>query len=247
MLSADILLPFLLFLGAALYTSVGHAGASAYLAAMALFGLAPDVMRPTALVLNIIVASLSAVRFARAGLIEPKLLVALVAGSAPLAFIGGGLALPGHWYRPLVGLVLMVAGLRLLWPGGIRVPEAEETKRPWWPFATGTGATVGFLSGLTGTGGGIFLSPIMIFGRWVEVRKASGTAVSFILINSTAALLGNVKAVGSLPEALPIFASAVIAGALVGTRLGISGFATPMILRALGVVLLVAAGKLLLS
>ncbi len=243
----DVALPVLLFLGATLYTSVGHAGASAYLAAMALFGLAPEVMRPTALVLNVIVASLSVTRFARAGLIDGKLLLALVAGSAPLAFLGGGLSLPGHWYRPLVGLILLAAGIRLLWPGRPPAATAEEAKRPALPVAAGAGAAVGFLSGLTGTGGGIFLSPIMIFGRWVDVRRASGTAVSFILINSAAALLGNWKSVGALPSALPIYAGAVIAGALVGTRLGIKTFAAPMILKALGVVLLIAAGKLLLS
>ena len=245
--SADILLPVLLFLGAALYTSVGHAGASAYLAAMALFGIAPEVMRPTALVLNVIVASLSVFRFARAGLIDVRLFLCLILGSAPLAFLGGGITLPGHWYRPLVGLVLLAAAVRLLWPGTPRIAAPGEATRPAVPTAAATGAAVGFLSGLTGTGGGIFLSPVMIFRRWVDVRMASGTAVSFILVNSSMALLGNLKAVGSLPTELPIYAGAVIAGALVGTGLGIRTFATPMILKALGIVLLVAAGKLLLS
>src|SRR3954465_3185462 len=116
-LSAEIPLPLLLFGPAALYTSVGHAGASAYLASMALAGLAPEVMRPTALVLNIVVASFSAVRFWRAGLIDPRLALWLVAGAAPLAFLGGAIKLPGEIYRPPVGVLPAVAATPLPPPG----------------------------------------------------------------------------------------------------------------------------------
>src|SRR4051794_33752756 len=127
-LSAEILLPLLLFGSAALYTSVGHAGASAYLASMALAGLAPEVMRPTALVLNIAVASFSAIRFWRAGLIDPRLALWLVAGAAPLAFLGGAIKLPGEIYRPLVGVLLIIAAIRLLLP--IEITTKREPKRP---------------------------------------------------------------------------------------------------------------------
>src|SRR5215212_9364103 len=131
------LLPFLLFGSAALYTSVGHAGASAYLASMALVGVAPETMRPTALVLNIFVASFSAVRFWRAGLVDRKLALWVVAGAAPLAF--------------LVGALLVVAAVRLLLP--IEVTANREPNRPHPALAATTGAVVGLLSGLTGTGG----------------------------------------------------------------------------------------------
>ena len=134
---ADVLLPLLLFGSAALYTSVGHAGASAYLASMALVGVAPETMRPTALVLNIFVASFSAVRFWRAGLIDLRLAAWLLAGSAPLAFLGGAIRLPGEVYRPLVGVLLIVAAVRLLLP--IEVATNREPRRPHPALAAGAG------------------------------------------------------------------------------------------------------------
>ena len=216
---ADYLLPLLLFGSAALYTSVGHAGASAYLASMALVGVAPEVMRPTALVLNIFVASFSAVRFWRAGLVDRKLVLWLLLGAAPLAFLGGAIKLPGDVYRPLVGVVLIVAALRLLLP--LELTTNREPRRPHPALAAATGSLIGFLSGLTGTGGGIFLSPILIFGGWAATRMASGIAISFILCNSIFGLLGNLASVQRLPSDLPIYLAAAMAGALVGTALGV--------------------------
>jgi uncharacterized protein len=242
---ADILLPFLLAASAALYTSVGHAGASAYLASMALVGVAPEVMRPTALVLNICVASFSAVRFWRAGLVDSRLVLWLVAGAAPLAFFGGAIQLPGHIYRPLVGLVLIAAALRLLLP--LEVTSNREPRRPYLILAILTGAAIGFLSGLTGTGGGIFLSPILIFGGWAATRNASGIAITFILCNSVFGLLGNLASVQRLPPALPVYIAAVMIGALVGTALGIKRLPSGLLLKALGIVLAIAGLKLVLS
>src|SRR5215204_4767816 len=168
MAPADILLPALLFGSAALYTSVGHAGASAYLASMALVGLAPETMRPTALVLNIFVAGFSAIRFWRAGLVDARLALWLLLGAAPLAFLGGAIRLPGEIYRPLVGVLLIIAAIRLLLP--IELTTNREPKRPHPALAVATGSLIGLLSGLTGTGGGIFLSPILIFGGWAATR-----------------------------------------------------------------------------
>ena len=242
---ADVLLPLLLFGSAALYTSVGHAGASAYLASMALVGVAPETMRPTALVLNIFVASFSAVRFWRAGLIDLRLAAWLLAGSAPLAFLGGAIRLPGEVYRPLVGVLLVVAAIRLLLP--IELATNREPKRPHPALAATTGAAVGLLSGLTGTGGGIFLSPILIFGGWAATRNASGIAITFILCNSVFGLLGNLASVQRLPSALPIYLAAAMLGALVGTALGVKRLPGGMILKALGVVLVIAGLKLIFT
>src|SRR5215207_4997632 len=114
-LGLELLLAACMFLGAVLYTSVGHAGASAYLALMALFGLPPAVMRPTALVLNILVASLTSVRYVRAGLFRWRALWPFLIGAAPFAFLGGSLQIPGDVYRPLLGAVLWIAAARLLW------------------------------------------------------------------------------------------------------------------------------------
>ncbi|HZB38170.1 MAG TPA: sulfite exporter TauE/SafE family protein [Beijerinckiaceae bacterium] len=240
---ADYLLPLLLFGSAALYTSVGHAGASAYLASMALVGVAPEVMRPTALVLNIFVASFSAVRFWRAGLVDRKLVLWLLLGAAPLAFLGGAIKLPGDVYRPLVGAVLIVAALRLLLP--LELTTNREPRRPHPALAAATGSLIGFLSGLTGTGGGIFLSPILIFGGWAATRMASGIAISFILCNSIFGLLGNLASVQRLPSDLPIYLAAAMAGALVGTALGVKRLPSGIILKALGVVLAIAGLKLI--
>jgi uncharacterized membrane protein YfcA len=242
---ADYLLPLLLFGSAALYTSVGHAGASAYLASMALVGVAPEVMRPTALVLNIFVAGFSAIRFWRAGLVDPRLALWCVAGAAPLAFLGGAIKLPGEIYRPLVGVVLIIAAVRLLLP--FELTTNREPKRPYPAVAIVTGALIGLLSGLTGTGGGIFLSPILIFGGWAATRNASGIAITFILCNSVFGLLGNYASVQRLPSELPIYLAAAMAGALVGTALGVKRLPSGMILKALGVVLVIAGLKLIFT
>lgn len=243
--STILMVAALMALAAALYTSVGHAGASAYLAIMALFAVAPETMRPTALVLNIIVASLTSYRFARVGQINPRLLLLFVLGAVPAAFVAGGISLPGSAYRPIVGLVLWLAALRFFWPA--ELASRDAARRPSPIVAIGSGAGIGFLSGLTGTGGGIFLSPLILFFGWESVRRTSGTAAAFILCVSIAGLAGNLSTVGGLPRELPYFMAAVMVGALVGTRLGLSILPTGRLLQALGCVLVIAGAKLIFS
>ena len=161
----------------------------------------------------------------------------------PLAFLGGAIKLPGDVYRPLVGAVLIVAALRLLLP--LELTTNREPRRPHPALAAATGSLIGFLSGLTGTGGGIFLSPILIFGGWAATRMASGIAISFILCNSIFGLLGNLASVQRLPSDLPIYLAAAMAGALVGTALGVKRLPSGIILKALGVVLAIAGLKLI--
>lgn len=237
------LLALCLFLGATLYTSVGHAGASAYLAAMALFGTAPATMRPTALVLNILAGSLAAFRYIRAGFFDWNSLWPILLGAVPMAFLGGAITLPGHLYRPLVGFVLLFAAARLFLSPEGRADHALCTMPP----TTGVlaGMAIGLLAGLTGTGGGIFLSPLVLFMGWANVRTTSGIAATFILCNSAAGLAGNYASVKSLPPELPLFAGAVLAGALLGTALGINRFANRTILRALALVLVIAGLKMI--
>lgn len=230
-----------MFLAAMLYSSVGHAGASAYLALMALFNLAPAVMRPTALVLNILVASIVSARFTLAGLFRWRVLWPFLIGAVPLAFFGGSIHLPGSIYRPIVGVVLLIAAVRLLLPQKLHLKETVAP--PVVPAILGGGA-IGFLSGLTGTGGGIFLSPLILFMSWAETRTVSGVAAVFILCNSTAGLLGNLSVVGSLPPELPYYAAATVIGALTGATLGVKRLPGPVILKALGVVLTIAGLKL---
>jgi uncharacterized protein len=243
LLSSQVLLPLCLFLGAMLYTSVGHAGASAYIAAMALFSVPTAVMRPTALVLNIFVASFGAFRFIRAGLFRWRGLWPFLVGAIPMAFLGGYLQLPGHWHKTIIGVVLLIAAARLLWPKPL--PVLSDWQDPPIAWAIPAGAAIGMLSGLTGTGGGIFLTPLILFMAWSETKTASGISVAFILCNSIAGLLGNYASLQSLPSELPIYLAAVMLGAVVGTQVGIYKYAKEHLLRALGVVLVIAGLKLI--
>lgn len=240
-----IALTSLLFLAALLYSSVGHAGASAYLASMALLGIAPAVMKPTALALNICVASFISLRYIKAGLFDARSAWPFVLGAMPMAFLGGALQLPGDYYRPLVGVVLLFAAARLWWRQLPAVADSEP-RPPAIPIALLCGAGIGLLSGLTGTGGGIFLSPLLIFMRWAETRKTLGMAAVFILCNSIAGLSGNLASAGKLPDSLPLFIAAVMTGAWAGSELGINRLAPAGLLRVLGGVLMIAGIKLLL-
>jgi uncharacterized membrane protein YfcA len=239
-------LALLIFALALLYSSVGHAGASGYLAAMALFGVAPAVMKPTALTLNIFVATIATVKFYRAGCISWRLLLPFVAASMPFAFVGGYLTLPGHWYKTIVGVILLIAAYRLFRVAH-RAAEQTEVKRiPLWA-ALLAGAVIGLLSGLTGTGGGIFLSPLLLFMGWAETRQAAGLSAAFILVNSTSGLLGNVSSIGSLPSSIFVFAPAAIVGGLIGAEYGSKRVAGANLRRLLAVVLVIAGLKLIFT
>jgi uncharacterized membrane protein YfcA len=232
----------LILLVAMLYSSVGHGGASGYIAAMALFGIAPAIMRPTALVLNVLVAAMGTYRLHRAGLVNWQALMRLSAASIPMAFIGGTIQLPGDWYRRLVGVVLAAAAVRLFIDPRETRPMQPAITPPLLP-ALVTGGGIGLLSGLTGVGGGIFLSPFLVLFGWAGARQTSGITAPFILVNSVAGLAGNIVAVRSLPPELPFFAVAALIGALIGTQLGIRWLSPPVLLRLLAGVLVIAAVK----
>ena len=244
-LTTVVALAILFALGAALYSSVGHAGASAYIAAMALFSVAPDTVKPTALALNLLVAGLGTWRYWRRGLTNWKLVLSFAMTATPAAFIGGGIHLPAIYYKPLVGILLWLAAARLLWQPK-RIAEREVRSLPYW-ITLPSGAVIGILAGLTGTGGGIFLSPVLILARGEETRHTSGVAAAFILLNSAAGLAGNSASMGHLPHELPIFLGAVGGGALLGTWLGVERLPRPWLLRTLGLVLTIAGAKLLFT
>lgn len=237
------ILTALIFAAALLYSSVGHAGASGYIAAMALFGLAPDVMKPTALLLNILVASIATVRFYRAGYFSWPMLWPFMIGSIPASFAGGALQLPTNIYKPLVGVVLLIGAVRLAWPSA---PVAKEPKPV--PTAPGIlwGVGIGLLSGLTGTGGGIFLSPLLLFAGWAETRQTGGVSAAFILVNSIAGLAGRLTTVVKPPAALPLWAVAALAGGLLGADLGSRRLAPMRFRQLLALVLVIAGCKLIL-
>jgi uncharacterized membrane protein YfcA len=239
-----LLLSLLVLLAAALYSSVGHGGASAYLAAMALFGLAPAVMKPTALCLNLLVASLTTFRFWRAGFFSWRTFLPFAASSVPCAFLGGALTLPTNVYKQIVGVVLLYAAVRLFMHTRTK-KEATETRLPPLWLAALLGAGIGLLSGLTGVGGGIFLSPLLLLMNWADVRRTAGVSAAFILVNSAAGLLGNLTSVRALPTAIPYLAVAALVGGLVGSELGSRRLPPPAIRRLLALVLLVAGVKLI--
>lgn len=249
MTDADLLLALLFLAVAALYSSVGHAGASGYIAAMALLGFAPEQVRPTALALNLLVGGIGLFRFWRAGFVLPRNVLPFVLASAPAAFFAAQVQLARQSYSLLLGLVLLVAAAGIF--RSAAHAEGEDSRavgrRVPWPAGLAIGAAIGVLSGLTGTGGAIFLTPLLLFAHWMPTRMASGTSVAFVWVNSLTALAGLLHAEGSLPAALPLWLAVVAVGALLGTQLGLKWLPVKALRIALGVVLLVAAGKLLFA
>jgi len=243
-----ILLPAFFAL-AALYTSVGHAGASGYLAAMALVGVAAATMRPTALALNILVALFTTWRFWQAGYFNWRALWPFLLGSVPLAALGGSLRLTANLYFVLAGIALALSAVILgwrAWGGAAAEDPAQAARIPLAP-AIVCGALIGLLSGLTGTGGGIFLSPIVLLAGWAGPRHTGGISAPFILANSTVALAAGTATWASLPAELPWLIIAVLAGAITGTWFGLKRLSTRWLLAAMAVVLTIAAAKLILT
>lgn len=235
----------LIFLSAVLFASVGHGGASGYLAVMAVFGLAPEQMKPAALVLNIIVSSIALSRYARAGCFSWALFWPFAIASIPCAYLGGLLNLPELYYKPLVGLALVYAAAHFM---GNAVRPHYAVQRPRRGAVLALGAVLGFLSGLTGVGGGIFLSPVLILLRWAPVRHVSGVASAFILVNSVAGLAGFLSGhAAQLPEGLPLWALMAALGGWVGAGFGSTRFSHPAIKRCLALVLLLVGLKMVLS
>lgn len=239
---AEIAIILAVFIVAILYSSVGHGGASGYLAVMALLAVAPEITRPTALTLNVFVASIAAFQFYRSGYFSWRTFLPFAATSIPFAFIGGMIHLPTTVYKLVLGFVLIFAAFRLAWKFGKDVPEAHEP--PIW-LALIIGALIGLLSGLVGVGGGIFLTPILLLMNWAETKKAAGVSALFILVNSVSGLLGNYEQVSKLPSNVWFWIAAAIAGGIIGSTLGAHRFNSITLRRVLAVVLLFAGVKLI--
>lgn len=234
-------MPLAIFLVAVLYSSVGHAGASGYIAVMTLFGLGMAEIKPAALTLNILVASVTAWQFWRAGHFSWQLFAPFALLAIPMAFLGGYLNLPMAALKILVGIVLLVSALRFVYDPR----EVENPKQPRTFVAILCGGLIGLLSGLTGTGGGIFLSPLMLLAKWTQTKAAAAVSAVFILVNSTAGLAGNFTATKYLPQAVWLLLAAALLGGALGSYLGSRHFSGVWIKRLLAVVLLIAGMKLL--
>jgi uncharacterized protein len=236
----------LLFVVAALYSSVGHGGASGYLAVLSLFAFAPREMATTALLLNVLVAGTAFIQFHRAGHFRLNLLVPFLIASIPAAFVGGLLRVPPEVYALALALVLGLSAVRLAWPGNLGANE-PGAGRPKFAVTLPTGAGIGLLSGVVGVGGGIFLSPVLLIMRWATAKETAAVSAAFIVVNSISGLGGRFLSgnweLGSLLWLVPV----AFAGGLLGSYEGAWRLTGPMLRRLLAAVLLVAALKLVLT
>jgi uncharacterized membrane protein YfcA len=243
--TADFSLYFLgsIVIAATLYASVGHGGASGYLAMMALFGLDPSLMKPAALTMNIFVTVLVLSRLNRAGHFNWRLFLPFVIASMPMAFIGGAYTINSSAYKIIVGSALLLAVLRMIW----QTRDNYELKLPPIHIAMLVGAILGFLSGLTGVGGGIFLSPLLLLFHWTNMRGSAAIAAGFILLNSIAGLAGYATTDQLWPEGIPTLVIAALIGGAIGSELGVHRLAPLKLRKALALVLAVAGIKMIVT
>lgn len=233
------------FVVALLYASVGHGGASGYLAALSFITVRPDEMATTALTLNVVVAMVALISFKRAGHFDGRLAWPFLAASVPAAFVGGLVPVPVRLYQMLLAIALGMAAIRLAL--NLRGQEEGRVVRPSLALALPVGGGIGWLSGAVGVGGGIFLSPVLLLLRWATPKQTAAASAAFILVNSVAGLGGRALRSGLEYGTLwPLFMAALIGGCL-GAHLGANHFSGQTIKRVLAVVLLVAAAKLLNS
>jgi len=245
-LLSDYFTAVLIFFGAILYSSVGHGGASSYIAIMSLMETPIGSIKPIGLVLNIIVSSISSYHFIKHKLFNLKVFLPVVLGSVPASFIGGYIELSPEIYKPLVGVVLLLSGFHLLFNlfANFRI---KKTKNVNLLLGLSAGAIIGFLSGLTGTGGGIFLSPLIVLLGWTTVKGASGTAALFILFNSISGLMGNITSVNLIPNTIYLYVVAVLIGVMVGNHLGVRVLSESGVKKTLGIVIIIAGFKFILT
>ena len=230
------------FVIALIYAAVGQAGASGYIALMGLAGFAPLAMKTTALTLNLVVAAIGSALFLRAGRLSWRNVWPFAVLGFPFSMLGGAVHLPGGYYFPIVGIVLILSALQMArsaFQSGSS--ETEDTVTPPFGAALATGAIIGFVSGTTGTGGGVFLAPIILSMKWATVRQSAATTAVYNLINSAAALIGARAAWGYIPDALPTWLVAVAVGGSVGAFIG-SRYLSDRWLRAILALLLLASG-----
>ncbi len=242
-----ILIGAVLGLAAILYSSVGHGGASGYIAIMALFSLPPDVIRPIALSLNVVVAGFATWRFSRAGYVDWRSAIPVILASMPLAFIGGSIELPGSIYRPLLGTLLVLSAVYMVW-SVTRSPRFYDDAKRRLPLlgSVSAGGTIGLFSGLSGIGGGVLLSPLFVISGWAGARQTAGIAAVFILSNSLAGLAGNLTTVSSIPTQLLPWALLVFIGSIVGTGLGVRSLPVKPLVFILAAAVLISGLKFVL-
>jgi uncharacterized protein len=244
MLSIEIIFYILLFLVAFLYASVGHGGASGYLALMALFGIAPEVMKPTALLLNLFVSLTSFIQFYRGKHFKWQIFLPFAIASIPMAFVGGLIHIDGEIYKKILGILLLIPVIRFWFFSKVDVTEFKKSN---WALSLFIGATIGFLSGLIGIGGGIILSPILLMLRWTDQKQTAAISALFIFVNSIAGLLGQLQKGIHFSSDMYIYVAVAFTGGLVGAYFGALKFKQAILKNILASALLVASLKLIFA
>lgn len=240
----ETLFYILLFVVAFLYAAVGHGGASGYLALMALFSFSPEIMRPSALILNVFVSLIAFYQYYRNVEFRWQLFFALAVLAVPAAFVGGMVALNQTAYKQVLGVFLIIPIVRF---AGILPHESTVQKEVNIPVAFLLGAAIGLFSGLIGIGGGIILSPAILLLGWARMKETAAISALFITVNSVAGLLGNAWAGVDFSGSIIYFVAVAVAGGTLGAYLGANYFSSIWLKRILAFVLLIAAFKLLLT
>jgi uncharacterized protein len=234
----------LLFVVAFLYASVGHGGASGYLALMAMYGMAPEVMKPTALLLNLFVSIISFIQFYRGGYFKWKLFIPLALASVPMAYLGGLISIDMVLYKKLLGLLLLIPVARFLF---FKNTEGAVNKESNLAMCLLIGAVIGFLSGLIGIGGGIILSPLLLLLRWTDMKQTAAISALFIFVNSLSGLAGQLYKGIHFSGDMYLYVAIAFLGGLIGAYVGALKIKTTILTYLLGLVLLIAAYKLLFT
>jgi len=237
-----LLLSLFIFLVAGLYASVGHGGASGYLALMTLLSMPIATIKPVALMLNIAVSLIAFIQFYRSGFFNKKLFIPLAIASVPAAYAGGLLSIDAHVYKQLLGGLLFISAIRLAMP---LKKEAIVIQHFNIVLVVMIGASIGFLSGMIGIGGGIILSPLLILVRYSDIKTTSGISALFIFVNSIAGLLGQMHQGIVFSSSMSVMIAVAIAGGLIGSYIGARQLNISMLKKVLAVVLFIASLKLI--
>lgn len=238
---------FLTFLAivAFLYSSVGHGGASGYLAVMAIMGIAPSLMKSSALLMNLAVSLFSFFGFYRAGFFKWKLFWPFALSSIPMAYVGGTITLSDAIYKKILAICILISIARLLYQ--FRNEETDNREIPIWAGLT-AGGVIGLLSGMIGIGGGIILSPLMLLMKWSKLKETAAVSALFIFVNSLSGLYGQISKGGfQIPENLQWAILATILGGLVGSYFGSQKFNLPTLRYMLALGLVIACAKLMFT
>lgn len=234
----------LLFIVAFLYSSVGHGGASGYLALMAIYSISPDVMKPTALMLNLFVSLTSFIQFYRGKHFKWGIFLPLALASIPMAFAGGLISIQADFYKKILGLLLIIPVIRFLFFSNVRIEEIRKNNI-YLSLLIGSG--IGFLSGLIGIGGGIILSPVLLLLKWTDQKQTAAISALFIFVNSLSGLAGyTTRGIEFSPDMFS-YVTIAFAGGLCGSYFGSLRFNQNILKNTLAFVLLIAGIKLILT